>query len=162
MMQKYSYHSLSKELKVSVATIKKAVEALYNTVPKKIEQSTIPKVKEYIFNNPEKIGIEILKKDLYIEVYQKMVEEGYIIRASISKLFNVSTNNIQSILDNFDSLGLLIYEDEIETEKSKKSHNDKKDNMKTQIAIYPFNDLKANWKKEYSAPMFDTYKGICA
>ena len=47
MMQKYSYHSLSKELKVSVATIKKAVKALYNTVPKKIEQFTIPKVKEY-------------------------------------------------------------------------------------------------------------------
>lgn len=151
MMQKYNYYSLSKELKVSVATIKKAIKALYNEVPKKIEQSSVPKVKKYIADNPEKIGIEILKKELYKEVYQKMINEGYILRASLTKLFGINTNNIQSVLDNFDSLGLLIYEDEIETEKSKKSHNNKKDNIKTQLVILPFNPIRKEWDKEINS-----------
>ncbi len=77
-----------------------------------------------------------------------MINEGYILRASISKLFGISTNNIQSVLDNFDSLGLLIYEDEIETEKSKKSHNNKKDNIKTQLIVLPFNPIRKEWDKE--------------
>ncbi len=104
-----------------------------------------------------KMGPEIINQEKYHEVYIRMTKEKYILRTEIAKLFNTIDNNTARILDNFDELGLLVYEDDILIPS-----NSKYGKPYPKIGIFPFNAIKAEYKKEYSAPMYVSYKGRCA
>jgi hypothetical protein len=55
--------------------------------------------------------------EFYREIYKDLVKNGYMTKVDLVKAFNVDITHINGLMDTFDSVGLLIYEDKIRINK---------------------------------------------
>ena len=87
---------------------------------------------------------EIKNQELYISMYKRLKEEGFIYRSEFASIFKVTTNNVDYVLTNFDNLGLFVYEDE-EIIQKKKKHITKQHPNKfySKTRVYP---VAPDWK----------------